>query len=123
PSRSEDACHSSARTLRPRKGDVADRRPRIDRAEAAQGLFVPITVTRAAMAGGLPTPLWQGRQRLHQPMHCSRHHTFLDQGHAFRVGDEIAVQFARPDKGAMRRLLIVEMEAVVAMTDGVDAFV
>ena len=47
----------------------------------------------------------------------------LHEGEPFGIGDEVAGELDRADQRAVRGLLIVEMEAVVGVADGVDALV
>ena len=75
------------------------------------------------MAGRLPFFVADGGKAIHQPERRRRVAAVRHEGEPFGVGDEIARQLDRPDQGAMRRLLIVEMKAVAGMPDGVDALV
>src|ERR1700730_13725395 len=63
---------------------------------------------------GKPSLQQHGRRRVAAVFH---------EGEPFGIGDEVAVELDRADQRAMRRLLIVEMKAVVAMTNGMNALV
>ena len=75
------------------------------------------------MAGRLPALVADGGKAVHQPQRRGRVAAVLHEGEPFGIGDEVAGELDRSDQRAMRRLLIVEMKAVVGMSDGVDALV
>src|SRR3981189_468256 len=73
--------------------------------------------------GALPPPVPHGGKTVHQPQRRRRVAAVLHEGEPFGVGDEVAGEFHGADQRAVGRLLIVEMEAVVGVTDGMDALV
>ena len=75
------------------------------------------------MARGLPAFIALRGKAITQPERRGRIAAVLHEGEPFGVGNEMAGEFDRADQRAVRRLLIVEMKAVVRMADGMDAFV
>jgi hypothetical protein len=73
--------------------------------------------------GRLPALVGGGSKTVHQPQRRGAVAAVLHEGQPFGVGDEVAGQPDRADQGAVRGLFIVEMEAVVAVADGVDSLV
>src|SRR6516165_2476838 len=84
---------------------------------------MPGAVDLAPIAGRLPSLAACGRKAIHQPERGGRVAAVVHESEPIGIGDEVAVELDGPDKRAMRRLLIVEVEAVVRVADGVDAFV
>ena len=75
------------------------------------------------MAGGLPALVGCDGKAVHQPQRGRAVAAILHEGQPFGIGDEVTGEPDRADKGAVGGLFIVEMEAVVAMPNGVDALV
>ena len=75
------------------------------------------------MARGLPAFIGGRGKAVHQPQRGRAVAAVLHEGQPFGIGNEVAGEPDRADEGAMRGLFIVEMEAVVAVSDGVDALV
>ena len=75
------------------------------------------------MTGRFPALVGDRGKTIHQPQGCSAVAIIRHEGEPLGIGDEVARQPDGADECTMRRLLVVEMEAVVRVPDGVDAFV
>src|SRR5260221_6362164 len=94
----------------------------MDRMQPAERHDLPLAIALAQRAGRLPLLIAGGGKAVHQPERRRAIAAVLDEGEPFAVGDEVARQPDGTDEGAVHRLLIVEMEAVVAVADRMDAF-
>ena len=103
--------------------DMADRGDRVDRLQSAERHDPPFAVDLAPVARRLPALVGRGGKAVHQPQRRRAVAAVLHEGQPFGIGDEVAGEPDRADEGAVRGLFIVEMEAVVAVADGVDALV
>src|SRR5215213_8226916 len=75
------------------------------------------------MARRLPSFGLDGGKTVHQPERRRGVTAGQHEGEPFGVGDEVPGEFDGADQRAVRWLFIVEMKAVVAVSDGVDALV
>src|SRR3954451_17874503 len=103
--------------------DVADGRVGIYRLEGGEGHHVPLTFYFTAITGGVPALVVCAGEAIHQPQRCGPIAAVADEGEPFAIRYEIARDPDRTDERAMRRVLVVEMRAVVDMADVMDAFV
>src|ERR1700759_5598775 len=94
--------------------DMAHRSGWIDRPKTAQRHGLPLAIALAPMSRRFPAFVADGGKAIRQPKRGSRIAVVLHEGEPIGIGDEIAVQPDRADQRAMRRLLVVEMEGVVA---------
>jgi len=116
-------CRPARKRIRLVIADMADRPCWVDRLQAAERHDLPIAVDLAPMAGRLPLLALDSGEAIHQPQRRGRIAAVLHEGEPFGIGDEIARQPYGPDQGPVRGFLIVEMKAVVAVADAVDALV
>src|SRR5258707_377180 len=103
--------------------DMADRGGRINRLQSAECHDPPFAVDLAPVAGGLPAFVGSRGKTVHQPERGRAVAAVLHEGQPFGIGDEVAGEPDRANEGAVRGLFIVEMEAVVAGSDGLDPLV
>jgi len=97
-----------------------------DRGDESTGLIrkrhdLPFAVNPAPMAGRLPLLAIDSCEAIHQPERRRGVAAVGHEGEPLGIGDEVARQLHRTDEGAVRGLLIVEMEGLAGMSDRVDA--
>ena len=101
--------------------DVTHRRRRIDPAQAAKRHRKPGAVDLAPIAGRLPALRLDRRPAVRQPQGRRRVAAVGHEFEPFAVGDERRRKPHRPQHDLMRRLFVVEAEAVAVVADRMDA--
>src|SRR3954452_18255882 len=113
----------------PRKGvrliitDVANRSGRIEGLRASQGHDLPFAVDLAPVAGRNPSFVAECRKPVHEPERGLGVAAVFHEGEPLSVSDEIARQLHRADQRTMRGFFVVEMKAVVALSDSMNPLV
>lgn len=102
--------------------DVTNRSGRIERLQPGQCHDLPFTIDLPPMPRRGPSFVAERCKSVHEPECWRGIAAVLDEREPFGVGDKIARQLHGTDQCAMRRFFIVEVEAIAAVSDGMDAF-
>src|SRR5258708_626009 len=113
----------AGKRVRLRRDDMEAGGGRAARLQAAECHDLQSAADLAQMAGRLPWFVGQCRKAGDRPQRWRRVTAVLHEGEPLGVGDEDTREFYWTHQRAMRRLFVVEMEAVVGVPDRVDALV